>query len=42
MPMNINQQIITLNIHKTPDYDFFKFFFKRFELKVRILDQVYA
>ena len=27
MPMNINQQIITLNIHKPPDSDIFHVFF---------------
>ena len=42
MPMNINQHIITLNIHKTPDSDFFLVFFLSFELKVRVFDEVYA
>ena len=42
MLMNINQQIITLNIHKTPDSGFLKFFLKSFEFKVRVFDEVYA
>ena len=42
MPMNINQQTITHNIHKSPDSDFFLFLFLSFELKVRVFDEVYA
>ena len=42
MAMNINQQIMTLNIHKTPDSDVFRGFFSIFELKIRIFDEVYA
>ena len=39
--MNINQQVITLNIHKTRDSDFF-LLLKSCELKVTVFDEVYA
>ena len=42
MPMNVSQQIITLNIHETPDSDIFQFFVSVFELKIRVFDEVYA
>ena len=45
IPMNINQQIITLNIQKTPDLDiFFRvfFFFLIFKVKITVSDKVYA
>ena len=35
--MNINQQMITLNIHITPDSDIILIFSSIFELKIRIL-----
>ena len=38
IPININQQIITLIIHKTPDSDIFWYFL----LKIRVFDEVYA
>ena len=37
MPMNINQHMITLNIHITPDSDIILIFSSIFELKIRIL-----
>ena len=44
MPMNTSQQIIILNIKKTPDSDifYFLFFFSIFELKTTVFDDVYA
>ena len=34
MPININQQVITFNIHKTPDSDIFQLFFQFLNLKL--------
>ena len=46
MPMNISQQIITLNIRKTPDSDIFSMGGKGggsvFELEITVFDDVYA
>ena len=43
MPMNINQQIMALNIHKTTDSDIFWLASSSiFELKIRVFDEVYA
>ena len=43
MPMNINQQVMALNIHKTTDSDIFWLASSSiFELKIRVFDEVYA
>ena len=39
-PININQQIITLDIQKTPDSDIC--FLSIFELNIRVFDEIYV
>ena len=39
-PININQQITTLDIQKTPDSDIC--FLSIFELNIRVFDEIYV